>query len=323
MMIGQSLQAQTLAHPVTLSLARAQMACDFTTGSGWLNGRAVPLDAIFECNRNTPAWDEALTYTPPGQLRLSAKGLRVEETRRNLLQDAFAPAAQTVTIPAGTWALSCGPNGSVALSGDVMGEATPGQARIFTCDMESTLEVTPLGGPSWFQLEEGAFATSPIETDASGGVTRAADRVVALSPDWLDLTDCNLAIEWVQEQAGQTAQNGVHNLLRWTTSGGFSRLRAGTATLAQIRGASGTLAMNSGLNDDTPLGNHRLALRVQGDMARVSWSASLDGAGGAIELSNPDFATEVETATLGGSQGNEFLNGTIRRLIVVAGGEDI
>src|SRR5690606_12052440 len=99
---------------------------------------------------------------------------------------------------------------------------------------------------TFFQLEEGAFPTSPIDTGAVPA-DRGHEAVWLIDPAILDTEACTILIEWEQVAPGETAANGVQTLMRWETADGvWSRLRTGSTVIAQIRDAAGDLVFNNG-----------------------------------------------------------------------------
>lgn len=300
----------------------ATLAIDFTAGLAMRNGiRLSPADLLV-CNRPTPGWTTDaqgnLMESPPNRIRMSNRGLLVEEARENLFLHSGSPATRSLVLAPGSYTLSVHGQGHAALTGDATGTASPQMPHSFELAMSGTVTVTPhrpsQEHPMHVQLEAGPFATSPISTGATP-VTRAADAITFADPTWLTPQATTLLVEWEQVAPAELAQNGVQNLLRWRAAGTISRLRSGGRSLAQVQDASQALILNAGSIGPALGGTHRIALSLAPENMAVGWSNSIDGTGGLVSDTSGTATTPVDTIWAGSSGLGEFLNGMIRRLV--------
>lgn len=292
-----------------------KMLCDFTTSFAVLNENIVQISDIFACTRTTEGRLNDGTVFAPDMLRLSSQGLLVEEARSNFLLNSFAPANQTVTLAAGTYTLSVGAGGSASISGASSATATTASSDTFTLSSLGNVDLTVSGSPLWVQIEDGAFSTSPIATGATS-VTRSYDRVQPHDLSWFTPDDMTLTIEWEQRQNGSLASNGVGNVARWAGNAGYSRIRSGSTTFAQIRNEAGSLGLNSGVGGGTVVGVHTMTLTSNVSEFKVEWSDSLNGTAGSASSQNGPGAAHVSSMYIGGNAGGEFINGFIRKISI-------
>jgi len=107
-------------------------------------------------------------------------GLLVEEQRTNLLLNSATLTTQSVTVTAVAHTLSFYGSGTVTLSGTstagpaVGSGAFPTRTTLTFTPTAGSLTLTVSGSVTNAQLEQGAFATSPIAT-TTAAATRAAD----------------------------------------------------------------------------------------------------------------------------------------------------
>jgi hypothetical protein len=114
------------------------------------------------------------------------RGLLVEESRTQYLGVTDAPATQTTSsLGTGTYTCWCIGGTSVAVAGTTAtitgaGSAVPGTPLVFVVTVAGTVTATVTGAVRYFQIENGAFATSYIPNASAAGSTntRAADSVV-------------------------------------------------------------------------------------------------------------------------------------------------
>lgn len=294
-----------------------RLELDFIRGEARRDGVVQRLDDIVQTVRATPGRLFDGRAFGPGEMRRGPRGLLIEEGRDNLVADAFAPADQVIAVAAVPHVLSVGPGGGATISGAASGSATPGAPLAFTPAAAGDLSLSITGTPDWVQIEPGAFATSPIETPAGAGGARAGDVISLPDTSSLDPSACKIEVEWEQLQPGGLAENGVATLIRWTGALGYSRLRAGSVSFAQIRGAGGGLAVNAGAGQATPAGIHRLSWEAAGAAHQVAWSEGLSTAAGSSSVTSETAATGIDALTLGSNGGAEFLNGWLRRITVL------
>ncbi len=308
----------------------AALAIDFTAGLAVRNGvRLSPADLLV-CNRPTPGWTTDaqgnLNQTPPDRIRLTNRGLLVEEARENLFLHSGAPTTRSLVLAPGSYTLSVHGQGHAALSGDATGTASPQIPHSFELTTSGTVTVTPhrpsQEHPMHVQLEAGPFATSPIATGASP-VTRAADAITFADPTWLTPQAATLLVEWEQVAPAELAQNGVQNLLRWRAAGAVSRLRSGLRVMGQVQDASQSLVLNKGSNDPALTGLHRLAVSLAPDDMYVAWSPSVDTVGGHVADTSGVPAGLPDSIWLASTGAAEYLNGYVRSVIALNGPSDI
>ncbi|MEH6834192.1 MULTISPECIES: hypothetical protein [Falsihalocynthiibacter] len=314
-MIGLGLPLWPNAPAVQPDTQGLKMLCDFTTGFAVLNENIVQISDIFACTRTTEGRLNDGTVFAPNTLRLSTQGLLIEEARNNVLLTSFAPTNQTVTLAAGTYTLSVGAGGSASLSGAASASASAGSSDTFTLSGSGNVDLAVTGSPIWVQLEDGAFSTSPIATGTTS-VTRSYDRVQPHDLGWFTPDNMTFTIEWEQLQNGSLASNGVGNVARWSGNAGYSRIRAGSATFAQIRNEAGTLGMNSGVGGGTVVGIHTMTLTSNASEFKIEWSESLNGSAGSVTSQNGPGAAHVSSMNIGGNVGGEFINGFIRKISI-------
>ncbi|WP_380058857.1 hypothetical protein ACFE33_15250 (plasmid) [Falsihalocynthiibacter sp. SS001] len=289
------------------------MFCDFTTGMAAIDGQSVPIESVFQCTRSTVGRLADGTHFAPDTLRRSSRGLLIEEARENYFLNSFAPATQSIALAAGTYTASVGTGGSVAISGDATLATASSQS--FTLAQAGTITVTISGAPQWVQVENGPFASSPIPTNGAAS-TRADDFVVPLDLGWFSPENMTFSIEWEQRQSGAFAQNGVSNVVRWAGDAGYSRIRAGSTSFAQIRNQSGALGLNSGVGGATAVGIHTMTLTTSGETLQIAWSDSFNGTSGSATSTDGPAADHVTSLYLGSNATSEFLNGWIRKITV-------
>lgn len=294
----------------------ASLAIDFTAGLAVENGMRCAATDLLACTRMSadfaPSKTGILHPFPSDRLRMTNRGLLIEETRQNLLLNSLAPVNQSVGLSAGDFVLSIGGSGMTVASGDATGIADATSPLAFTLGASGTVSLTVSGDVAWFQLEVGAFPTSPIETGASP-VTRESDVVSFRETGWLDPQDCTLLLEWEQV----APSSSVQNLIRWHKAAAH-RLRSGSAAQVQVKDAEGALILNAGTSPTPPLsGVHRLAAALAPDDMAVAWSPSIDGSGGlSTDNSGTPEGGVPNGIYLGSATGSgEFLNGWLRRLV--------
>lgn len=303
-----------LSSPVVApETAGIKMLCDFTTGFAVLDEQVVEISDIFKCTRTTDGYLEDGTAFSPDELRLSSRGVLIEESRENFVLNSFSPVDQTIALAADTYTLSVGAGGSASITGDSTASATGGNAASFTLGAAGSVDLVVSGNPLWVQIEAGAFATSPIVTTTSSA-TRSYDRVQPLDLTWFTPDDMVLTVEWEQRQSGSYASNGVSNVVRWAGDAGYSRIRAGSTTFAQIRNEAGTLGLNSGAPGATVPGIHTMTLTSNATDFKIEWSDSFNGTAGSATSENGPCAQHVSSLNIGGNMGGEFINGWIRKL---------
>ncbi|WP_425063404.1 hypothetical protein [Pyruvatibacter mobilis] len=300
----------------------AALAIDFTAGLAMRNGiRLSPADLLV-CNRPTPGWTTDaqgnLNETPPHRIRLTNRGLLVEEARENLFLHSGSPATRSLVLAPGSYTLSVHGQGHAALSGSATGTASPQMPLSFELTTSGTVTVTPhrpsQEHPMHVQLEAGPFASSPITTGPTP-VTRAGDAITFADAAWLTPKAATLLVEWEQVAPASLAQNGIQNLLRWRAGNTISRLRSGSRAIAQIQDSDQNLILNAGSTIPSTSGVHRMAVSLAPDDAAVTWSSSIDGSGGIVIDTSGTAHTPVDTAWVASSGQGEFLNGLIRKLV--------
>lgn len=245
------------------------------------------------------------TWTPLGAL--------IEDARTNVLHDSFNPASQTRALDAGIYTVSVKGTGSCDLSGAATGTVTAGAPLTFT--LASTGEVTfsVSGTLQAFQCEEGASATSFIETPSGGSATRAADLVTASDLAWLRpaglsvVAEARLAdvpaqgvVRLLSLDAGGDADR--HNLY-WNGSGGRVELftKSGGASQSSVN------VLDGGWSDGAA---HTLAMAVGGGARKLF----ADGTkGGADTITDPAAPTVLRIGSY--HAGNQW-NGHLRRVSV-------
>ena len=248
------------------------------------------------------------------ELRITDRGLLVEEQRQNLLLHSFTPTAQTVSLAAGDYVLSVLGTGTALVSGQAVGTATEALPFSFTLPTPGDVLITPDAGLMFYQLEQGLFATSPISSGATPA-TRAPDTVSFHDASWFNPQNCTLFVEWEQVAPAEYAQNGVQILVRWRSEQVYSRVRSGGRVIGQIKDDSNVLIFNNGSTGTAPLGVHTAVLALAPHDMSIAWSASVDGSGGVINDTSGTPTSNTTEMTVGGSGGGEFLNGCVRRLV--------
>lgn len=297
--------------------ASARIYADFTTGLTLENGAGAALGTLFTCERPSSGQSRALETFGPHELRRESRGLLIEESRTNHVRHSHAPVPQSIALPAGSYVMSVGAGGSAQITGPTLGPltATPGAPIGFALSQAETVVLAITSTPLWVQIENGTFATSPIQTANTPG-TRDGDNVRLSDHSWFDPAMSEIYLEWEQVQDGSLAQNGVNTLLRWLQPEGFSRLRAGSSTFAQIRGTNGSLSMNKGAGQTTGVGVHWLHWRALPTTMEIEWSASLTGTAGNAQTSSTPSTSPVSELRMGGAGGAEYLNGYLRKLVI-------
>ncbi|MBJ3783128.1 hypothetical protein [Devosia sediminis] len=297
------------------SFSGASVVLDFTRGHAIWNGAFGPLAARLTCNRDAaalaPDTGGALRSFPANTLRCTSRGLLVEETRTNFVPNSFTPAPTDLALAAGTYTVSGLGTGTVSLTGAATGTATSAASVSFTLAAPGSVTLTPSAGVTFMQLENGAFATSPIATGATAA-TRDIDRITFSSVSWFDPQNCTLLVEWEQVAPA----TGAQTLVRWQNAS-FGRLRSGNFVVAQVNDASANLIFNAGSpGGPAPSGIHRLAAALAPNNMEVAWSGSL--ASGVVGSSIDTSGTPAPGATtflVGAASTSECLNGWIRRLV--------
>lgn len=115
-------------------------------------------------------------------LRITDRGLLVEESRTNYLLNSGTPVTQTTaSLATGDYTLWVEGSGSALASGGTAtitgaSSATDGSPDTFSVTVAGTVTVTVTGTLSRFQLEQGIFPSSYIPTTATAAV-RASDAI--------------------------------------------------------------------------------------------------------------------------------------------------
>lgn len=115
-----------------------------------------------------------------------ARRLLIEGTRTNLFLNSGAPATQTITLAAGTYAVSVAGTGSLTSAagtavGTGFGAATAAAPGVLTVTTAGTVVFTVSGTLTRAQVELGASPSSYIAT-TSAAATRAADSAFYSAP---------------------------------------------------------------------------------------------------------------------------------------------
>jgi hypothetical protein len=293
-------------------VSTAKIWCDFQSGLYFSQGQPRAFADLFNCSRATSGWFESKAQFPANTPRIGPRGLLIENARTNYVLNSFAPANQSLTLAAGTYAVSTGAGGSVTINGVT---ALPGTPATFTLASGATLPLTVSSNPAWVQVEAGPYPTSPIST-ANAPATRGLELVSALTTAWFNPIGCTVKVEWEQTHDGGLDSSN-RNLVRWQQGAYFSRLRTGSVTYAQISDGVGGLALNSGASPATVLGVHNMSYTATPTGTSVSWSSSLDGSGGTRTGTTPPGSGAVSSFVFGHPSVDAALNGWLRRVVVL------
>ncbi|KQS54029.1 hypothetical protein ASG17_13865 [Brevundimonas sp. Leaf363] len=266
--------------------------------------------------------DGTLAIFAADAARITDRGLLVEEARTNLLLNSAAPAGQTVTLAAGTYALSAwGAAGQVAAAaGTAVGSgwgaaaATPtGGVRTLTITTSGTVVLTVAGGPERAQLELGTFPSRPIVT-GSAAATRGVDLATAAvsvpaGQDFAVLYEIAL-----ERDAG--AGRVIFDLTDGTAA---NKVRA----VIQSSGALQHVVSLANVTTTLSATTRTASRTVKGAVARTgtSWLSVLDGVSvGSAALGVLPVLTGL---AIGASvTGGAPLNDTVRQLIMRPGAAD-
>lgn len=314
-MIGSKILLDEVSGgPLSALPEGAALLLEFTSGRAIQHNNVTSLDVMLDCDRSGPGLiveeGGGLLHFGENQMRRSKRGLLIEETRTNFLLNSLTPATQTLALDAGDYVVSVIGAGSATLSGDATGVATEGAEVAFTLVAAGSVTVTVAGQVSMVQLENGSFATSPIETNGAP-VTRLLDEVSFLDVSWLNPQNCTLLVEW--EQTVPAA--GVQTILRWEQST-FHRIRSGTGAQVQVKDVGGSLIFNKGSSPTPPpLGVHQIATALAVDDMAAAWSASITGSTGFDTDQSGAPEAGVSTIYLGSAGSGEVLNGWLRKVV--------
>jgi hypothetical protein len=295
---GSAPEAQRLRPPFTLT--RAQLA----------GVRAAAISS------NGVTWQEYAADL--ARFNGAAQGLLIEGQRTTLLTTARAPATETVTVTAAAHVLSFVGTGTVTLSGAATGTLTGTGAndRVtlpFTPSAGS-LTLTVSGAVSLWQLELGAFATTPVlhPIGTPGAATRGQDFVTApLSA--LDIPAsgaCTVLMRAVFNNsvgAGQANQS-LLTLDDGTSANGF-RLRAGVVSdvIVATRALAGAGNNSASSGAYTPGAVFRTGATIDGTGAMRVFTA-----GGSVQGVTGGPTSGLTTMRLGiNGVGGGAMNGEI------------
>lgn len=164
---------------LALSPIGAALDLDFRANRHVRLGREESFASLLAFSRPGPAeWLAAsgATLAPTAAAdvlrRDAARGALIESAATNLFLNAFSPATQALSLPAGSYTAQVhGPAGSVSLSGAASGSALPGAPLLFTLGAPGLVTATVAGAPlavsvtpTTAALATGPFAPSPIRT---------------------------------------------------------------------------------------------------------------------------------------------------------------
>lgn len=115
------------------------------------------------------------------EIRETAGGILTEASRQNSALNSATPASQTITLATGTFTLWVNGSGSCEVAantavGSGFGTATHGNPITFAISSGGTVDLTVTGSLNAFQVENGPFGSSFIET-AGTAVTRSLDNL--------------------------------------------------------------------------------------------------------------------------------------------------
>ncbi|ACJ01349.1 hypothetical protein [Rhodospirillum centenum] len=238
-------------------------------------------------------------------------GLLIEGPRTNFLPDSFAPATRTVSLPAGSYTLSVGSGGSLAVTGAAAGTAAPGVPLTLTLSAPGSLTVTVQGQPHWYQCEDGPFASSPIATPPGASARREADEVRVLLGSWHRqeagtwIVDFRPGAGFVPAQYLMTVSDGTaserHSVYRWAAGLIAYDMNAGGVQRSSLVPANALVAL-------TPS-------RVAAAWSRQGVAFCLNG-GPVVTAAVPALAAGISRMTLGAQTSGlaQSLFGHIRRV---------
>lgn len=179
-----------------------------------------------------PIWGpENVCATKNGSFkRYTANGrYLVEPDRTNYFLNSTVPANQSISLTTGTFTLSVTGDGSVACAagtatGTGFGSASSGAPVVMTITGAGTIDCTVTDTPSYVQVENGAYATSPIVT---GGVASSRTRDILSYPvnNRIKSNDFGFTIKITPLAAGQnqavmfsSQTDGTHFISLFTTA---------------------------------------------------------------------------------------------------------
>ena len=209
-------------------------------GPAFSCSRAVANATYYDSNGVLQTADANTGRFNHNPLTLAPRGLMTEPPRENLLLNSGVPVTQSVTVAAVAHSISVFGTGSITLTGTGSGTATEGNPLTFT-PTAGTLTVTITGSLDRFQLEEGAFATSWVETFGTS---------VERNGDVVDLSD----MSFVRYEEGilyghfEQDVDDAASYSPFSLDSGFSTSRLASQRLNTVQGRLQHVASGSTLN---------------------------------------------------------------------------
>ena len=273
--------------------------------------------------RNSAGYAQRLDGTwvafTTNQMRMTDRGILIEEARTNLFLNSLAPVTQVITVINATaytvTLFSTG--GTLTLSGAGAGTVNPNVPVTFTSSSTS-LTVTcnsPTGAFVCVNVEAGVFGTSPIATVGSPVLRAADDCFIASVSSYLSFTQGSIRTEWTERYGPVGGVNRAHWSLRAagsdymrsylavTTGRSWFEIIAATVNQAPLLFSTNAVAAGQ---------TYKLATRWILNDCVVKYTAALGSP--AVDTSAV-MPTGVFTIAVGQSGANSlYFNGYIKRL---------